>query len=433
MDKIRFFRNLIQNFFGQFTAPSLLLFQKIFEGWLLCPGTRYVTSMAYFGDPKGEHAHDAFHRFFREAKWSLKRVFFTLTRLLVSSLGLKRLKVGGDDSVHKKTGRKVEGAKRCRDAVRSTKNKVVICWGLQVVLLFLIIQTPWEGGEPLALPIGIRLYRKRVNDQGPTLLDLMWDMLLVLCRMFPDLKIDFVTDGYYASLAGRERPDNLTITSRMRLDAALFEFPVASTGKKVGRPRVKGERIPSPKEMVQVESGWREVATLERRKKRTRLVITRKVMWKLAKKWTRLLLVISRDPLGKEHDDFFFTTDLEADPASVISDYANRWTVEETFRNTKQNLGVEEPQSWKDKGPERVAGMGYVCYSLTWLWFIKCGDYRPQIISPWYPKKILPSFADAIALFRREIFRRRFMQGMDRDPQATKFMEACIECLARVA
>ncbi len=72
MDKIRFFRNLIQNFFGQFTAPSLLLFQKILEGWLLCPGTRYVTSMAYFGDPEGEHAHDAFHRFFREAKWSLK-------------------------------------------------------------------------------------------------------------------------------------------------------------------------------------------------------------------------------------------------------------------------------------------------------------------------------------------------------------------------
>jgi len=47
MDKIRFFRNLIQMFFGQFTAPSLLLFQKILEGWLLCPGTRYVTSMAY--------------------------------------------------------------------------------------------------------------------------------------------------------------------------------------------------------------------------------------------------------------------------------------------------------------------------------------------------------------------------------------------------
>jgi hypothetical protein len=72
-------------------------------------------------------------------------------------------------------------------------------------------------------------------------------------------------------------------------------------------------------------------------------------------------LVIVRDPHGVEPDDFFFTTDLTATGAEVASRYARRWSIESCFRDAKQNLGGEDPQSCKREGPERAA-----CLSL-WL------------------------------------------------------------------
>ena len=80
---------------------------------------------------------------------------------------------------------------------------------------------------------------------------------------------------------------------------------------------------------------WKLVETLERGKKRTRLVHTRLVLWYHVQPDRSVLLVISRDPSGKEKDDFFFTTDLDMHPATVISEFANRWPIEDTFRNTK--------------------------------------------------------------------------------------------------
>ena len=128
------------------------------------------------------------------------------------------LRLLGDDTVHKKTGRKVDGAKSCRDAVRSTKNRVVYVWGLQIVLLCLEVQPPW-GGEPLALPINMRLYRKRPNkNSGKSILDLMKEMLFKVREWFPTHRIYFVADGFYAPLA-KDLPAEVFIISRIRHDA----------------------------------------------------------------------------------------------------------------------------------------------------------------------------------------------------------------------
>jgi hypothetical protein len=64
-----------------------------------------------------------------------------------------------DDAVHKKTGRKADGARVCRDAVRSTASETVFCRALHYIPLC----PPW-GSEPLAIPVNIRLNRK--NSQG---------------------------------------------------------------------------------------------------------------------------------------------------------------------------------------------------------------------------------------------------------------------------
>ena len=40
----------------------------------------------------------------------------------------------------------------------------------------------------------------------------------------------------------------------------------------------------------------------------------------------------------------------------AIGRYAGRWSLEDTFRNMKQYLGGQEPQTWRAEGPERAAG-----------------------------------------------------------------------------
>ena len=75
-----------------------------------------------------------------------------------------------DDTTHKKTGRKIDGARTCRDAVRSTKSKTVFCWALQYIPLCLVYHPPW-GGEPLSIPINICFLRLRLwNERNKAML-----------------------------------------------------------------------------------------------------------------------------------------------------------------------------------------------------------------------------------------------------------------------
>lgn len=77
--------------------------------------------------------------------------------------------------------------------------------------------------------------------------------------------------------------------------------------------------------------------------------------------------MLVRDPRGKEPDDFFFTTAVERPADVVVTEYGDRWPIEVTIRDSKQLLGIEEPQCWQGEGPARAAGLGLWLYSLVWL------------------------------------------------------------------
>jgi hypothetical protein len=398
-----------------------------------CPGRRFVPTILQFGDPEEIHAHDAYHRWFRAGAWTVTALFQVLATIVVGLLGHPNvLWLVGDDTVHKKTGRKVEGAKSCRDAVRSTAKKVVYVWGLQIVLLCLEVIPPW-GGEPLALPINMRLYRKRPSKKlGKTVLDLMRDMLLEIMDWFPERTIFLVADGFYASLAGRI-PSGIHIVSRIRGDAAIYRKPRKKVPGQRGRPRTRGERLPSPAEIANKATDWKKIETFEKGKKRFRMVIIRHVVWHKVLPGKYIRLIISRAPEGTEKDDCFFTTDLQLDAALLISAYANRWCIEDTFRNGKQFLGIEQPQSWKGAGPEKVAAMGYAIYSLIWSWFIKSGNHRAFPKRPWYQTKTNPSFQDALAGIRHQLWTSRIPESVPDAPEFHKFSTIMINSLSRAA
>lgn len=421
---------LLAAFAPAFTQPSFRLWQTLMCGWILCPGRRTITRMLQLGDPEQTHAHDAYHRLVRTGAWAMRALWQRLAAILVPRFcATGPLLLDLDDTLFHKTGRQVEGAGTFRDAVRSTGKRVVYALGLNLVVLTLRLTPPW-GGPPLGLPINLRLHRKR----GPTYIELAEDMLREVAGWFPDRTFHVCADGAYATLLASNLP-RTHVTSRMRSDAAIYQLPSPRRPGQRGAPRKKGARLPTPVQLAaRTKKGWRRQPLTRRGKVVSRLFLCRIVLWYKVSKDRPVLLVIVRDPDGKEADDFFFTTDLTARPAPVTTQYAGRWSIEDTFRDVKQYLGGEDPQTWKSQGPERAAALSFWLYSAVWQWYLTAyGATRSWRPLPWYRSKCSPSFLDALAALRRVLWHHRFFPTSETPSLPPKIIASLIDELARAA
>jgi len=423
------FTLLLQAAAPAFTQPSFAIFSELICAWVLCPARRTVTAMIRIADPHGRRAHDAYHRFLRAGVWSMARLWRIGAAGMVATFyaGRDKLVLDLDDTLFHKSERKVAVAGNFRVPIRSRPPRIVYALGLNLVVLTLRVQGPW-GGEPLGLPINCRLFHK---GGGATHNELACEMLREVAGWFPNHRFVLCADGAFASLVadGLERTH---LVSRMRRNAALYELPPPSTGRR-GRPRKKGAHLASLAELAE-QAPWQRAEIELRGKKTTRLVWSRPVLWYRVRPESQVLLVIARDPAGVEPDDYFFTTDLSASPAWVAGTYAGRWSIEDTFRNVKQFLGGQEPQCWKRQGPERAACLSLWVYGVVWSWYITTQGTRrswPQL--PWYRSKCMPSFVDALATLRRVLWSRTIFATSTPGQLDPKMTDTLLEALSRAA
>lgn len=412
-----------------FTAPSFALFCQLMGAWVTVTARHTICQMVGVMDAGARGAHDAYHRFVRCGAWSLNSCLASLCLQLVRLVGTGGLTLYIDDTLLHRNGPKVNGAAVWRDAVRSTARHVVYARGLNLVVVGVRVDSPW-GGMPLALPIAIRLHHKG----GTTMPELAVEMLTDLAEALPDRSFVVCADGAFATLAGASL-ERTTVVSRMRRDAALHGPAPAKTGKR-GRPRAKGERLATPARFTEQlkRSAFTETDCEYRGKRATKLVWTKDVLWYRVSPKAMVRLVIVRDPVGHEPDDYFFTTDLTMNAAEVVSVYAGRWSIEITFRDVKQVLRGHQPQSWADNGPERAAGLSFWLYSAVWLWYLReCGD-RPRFTpTEWFPSKTTASFTDALAELRRTLWRQRISPASGGAPLDTQTVKVIVEALAVAA
>jgi hypothetical protein len=414
-----------------FTAPSFAIFTDLVTGWVCAPGRRTITAMIAVADPAGRRAHDAYHRFIRDGAWSMNRLWQVLTCHLVATFSPTGVvEIACDDTLFHHEGRKVAGAGTFRDAVRSTVRRVVYARGLNLVVITLTIHPPW-GGQPVAVPVNVRVHRK--HDETTTIAHAA-AMLTEIAAWLPEREFHLVADGAYATLAGAGLT-RTQVTSRMRRDAALYEAAPPRTGRR-GRPRTKGERLPTPAALSASlpKRSWRKVEVDVRGTTVTKLVHVHDVLWYRVNKHDLVRLVIVRDPDGVEPDDYFFTTDPHATGADVATRYATRWAIEVCFRDVKQDLGGQNPQSWQRQGPERAAALSLWLHATIWAWYIQTHPTgRTWTPRPWYQTKSTPSFLDALAALRRVLWSRRITAMSRPGADEPKITEALIDTLAYAA
>lgn len=415
-------------FLSVFTKPTAQIFLNLITGWILCTVRRTITGIFPFADPLVKHAHDAYHRFFSKARWGVGDLWRMLAVTLIGQLRPKGVVLLAlDDTLFHHSGKKINGAGYWRDAVRSSQHSIVYAWGLNLALLTLQVQPPW-GGEPLGLPVTMRLHRKKDR----TLIELAQDMMEEISQWMPERRFRLVGDGFYACLAGEELPQT-SLISRMKRNAKLYDLPPKTQTKHRGRPRKRGRLLPNPEKMAAQVKHWQKITFRQRGKTAKRLVYVRKVLW-YAVSHTPVLLVISRDPKGKEKDDFLFTTDVSMTAAEVLECFNDRWPIEDTFKNTKQYLGGQEPQVFKEQGPERAAALSLWLYSIIWLWYLRQKpSQRIYWVWPWYTHKAAPSFADALRNLRYQLWMDRFKLMFDVSAVHDKKFEFLVEALASAA
>jgi hypothetical protein len=132
----------------------------------------------------------------------------------------------------------------------------------------------------------------------------------------------------------------------------------------------------------------------------------------------RMILVRDREPGPMLA---LVTTDLNVTGADLVARYAARCSIEVTFFDTRQTLGVGQARNRTAQAVTRTWAFSMYVYTLVVLWYALHG-HRSGIVAdrrihaPWYPSKTDPSFADLLTALRRTLIAARFTGSRPAQP-----------------
>ena len=430
---------LLSAFSHCFTRPSFDSFSMLMTGWLSCPAKHTVTGVIRAAGAVGTKHHTSFHRFFRVAQWDPDDVGDVLRDMAVARVPKRRpLIVALDDTLARHTGKRIESASMHRDALLSTGAKPFFHFG-HVWVVMTVVLTVARWNKTFALPIAMRLYRPEKLCKARDLSfhkkpQLAAQMIGSIAKALSGRRICAVADSDYANSAVMKTlPENVDFVGRARMDAALYCPPKKRQKGDMGRPRVKGERLPSPAARARAWQGWKTVSVDVYGRSVEVEMKTFQALWYKVAGGRLMSFVIVRGWPGHKKDDVLFCTDLSVSPEEVVRRYCLRWSIEVTFQEAKGRLGFQDPQNRCEKAVRRTAPMALWAYSITVLWYLA---ERPGVAAlpalPWY-RKDAPAFSDMLAAIRRDLWRYRLLDPPPGHRRDQKSVEHLIDAVAYAA
>jgi hypothetical protein len=406
------FAALLQPLAVLMTQPSFASFVTLITGWVFA-NRRTVTRMIVAAGAVGRKHYSSYHRLFAAARWSRDRlglVVFDLIQPLVEDT----IFLAVDDTLARKRGLKMFGTAMHHDPLLSSRGKTVTNWGHSWVVVGVIVHFPFWPSRPFCLPILFRLYlgKKRASKERRvyrTRPELAVEMLRLVCQHRQTRHFHVVADSAYGGQSVlKELPDNCDLTSRLLLNARLYDAPAPRKPGQKGRSRKRGDRLPTPHEILDARAR-RLCLEIYGRREHARV---RDVEARVYAVPERPLRVVAVEALkGGRGREAFYSTAYTATATEILTWYAWRWSVEVAFHDAKQHLGFEDPQGWSRKAVERTAPVAMLLYGLIVLWFVQQGHrhYR-QFVLPWYPNKEHLSFRDMLITLRRTSIREQFLR-----------------------
>jgi hypothetical protein len=396
------FFKLIFQLRENFTKPSFKHFQVVLSAILLGGPKKTLTSGIRLARPRCHFSN--IHRFMSEYQWNIVRVVRSILTLINTMLNLsKQFVFALDDTLIPKYGKKIFG-RGCHFDHSSKPNTPKYILGHNWVVLGLLYY--WEFfSKWLCFPLFARLFipEKSLKNQ-----EIYSSRITIAIEMIKHLKLllnqsfTLVADGLYAKrqLVRTCIKENITLISRLRNDAALYEFvtPLQTRGR--GRPRKYGKRLGNPKTLGTHSSEFKTIHLKlygEHQKISYRKVIA---IWKPAGVPIQIVIVRFNDSKSLA---CFFCTDKTLSVERILTLVAARWSIETLFSDLKEHLGMKDWQVRVQGSVTRSVPMTCVATSLLMLWsMLEANQKAPEFwdVQPWMSHKSSPSMLDVVNQFK---------------------------------
>jgi hypothetical protein len=357
-----------------------------------------------------------YHRVLNRAAWSGRAAARVLLGLLLGAfLPAGPVLLGLDDTIERRRGKRISAKGIYRDPVRSSHGHFVKASGLRWLSLMLLVPISWAG-RVWALPFLTTLapserYCRERGLRHKKLTDWGRQLVLQARRWMPGRRLVVVTDSGFSALeflAALLRQE-VTCVTRLRLDAALYRPAPPRPPGTIGRPRTKGERLPTPAEVLADKTTrWQRVTVPGWYGEGERVVeiCSDTAVWRHSgRPVVPIRWVLLRDPCRRFDPQALLCTDPAQDSLQIVRWFVQRWQLEVTFREVRDHLGVETQRQWSDKAIARTTPCLLGLFSIVTLLASRL-DCRARVqvwSSAWYHKQ-RPTFADSLAAVRRAIW-----------------------------
>lgn len=314
--------------------------------------------------------------------------------------GHKPLVVAMDDSMLRKTGRKIFGSRLQRDPM-SPHFHLNLSRGLRVLQISAAVPQGSEGAARM-IPIDFQhaaLPAKPRKDAGPEQqalykaerakrnINLVGKDRLIHLRQQMD-QSGSADRGLVATIDGRftnstvlrHIPERTVLIGRVRKDSAFYHSPTEQP--QLGRKRKYGKPCPSPEKLLQDETvPWQTVTAFAAGRKYEFKIKTINRIYTQMDKGQRALRLIVIEPvpyrlnkkskLERREPAYIICTDPDLPVQEVVQTYLWRWDIEVNFRDEKTILGVGQAQVRSEASNQNAPALAVAAYAILLLASVK--------------------------------------------------------------
>ena len=325
-----------------------------------------------------------------------------------------------DDSLLRKSGRKIHGVRYQRDPL-SPPFQVNLVRGLRVLQISAAV--PQGGGAARLVPVDFehavlppKPGKKASGEELEAYKKLRAErnINVVGCQRLEHLRQSMDAHGsaqrrLIACVDGRftngtvfgKVPARTTLIGRVRKDAVLHYLPESQPT--AGRKRKYGLAAPTPEVLLQDETvPWQSVKALACGKEHTFQIKRLKPLVARMDKAAQPLQLVVIKPLGYRltqggkllyrQPAFLICTDAELALEELLQDFLWRWDIEVNFRDEKTILGVGQAQVRTEAANQNAPALAVAAYALLLLASIKTygkTGVPDRLHQPkWYPRSV---------------------------------------------
>jgi hypothetical protein len=220
-------------------------------------------------------------------------------------------------------------------------------------------------------------------------------------------------------------PQPVHVITRLRLDAELWQPAPPRNPKQMGRPRIIGQRLPTLKTKLEdAHIQWQTITLQDWYGKSdyTLQITSDTAVWyKTGMPPVPIRWVLIRDPQGQRDPQALLCTNLEVTPVQIMQWFRQRWQMEVTFEEARANLGVETQRQWSEQSILRTTPALLALFSIVTALAhqLQSKQSFPCLTAAWY-HKLNPTFVDALALVRQQLWQFQTFQTSDAPTDVVK-------------